>query len=236
MTGCGTSLANKKRRIGNRSSTPGVCEPGNVEAQRWYLIQIQRWIPGERYSLKSPGLRACLQTTAPGMGAANRLWARIRASASWNVCTAYLRRRDSSLRMCWLDIPTAGFFTNLFARTYPDEVAGVVFVDASHPDQQDWWHTHRPLESLLVNEMAKATYNWEFFDFERVAEDIRAGRTVSGRSRYRDYGGAKMDSGHPGLARSVAAVPAGSGRTSRRGGRSSRPKAAMSSRTSSQRS
>ncbi|GAK59108.1 hypothetical protein U27_06084 [Candidatus Vecturithrix granuli] len=68
----------------------------------------------------------------------------------------------------------SGLFTNLFARTYPDEVVGVVFVDASHPDQQDWWHTHRPLESILVNEMAKATYNWEFFDFERVAEDIKA--------------------------------------------------------------
>ena len=68
----------------------------------------------------------------------------------------------------------SGLFTNLFARTYPDEVAGVVFVDASHPDQEDWWHKHRPIESIIVNEVAKATYNWEFFDFERVAEDINA--------------------------------------------------------------
>lgn len=68
----------------------------------------------------------------------------------------------------------SGLFTNLFARTYPDEVVGVVFVDASHPDQEDWWHKHRPIESMIQNEIAKKTYNWEIFDFEKVAEDIKA--------------------------------------------------------------
>ncbi len=68
----------------------------------------------------------------------------------------------------------SGLFTNLFARTYPDEVVGVVFVDASHPDQEDWWQKHRPIETMVVNEIAKKTYNWEIFDFERVAEDIKA--------------------------------------------------------------
>jgi hypothetical protein len=68
----------------------------------------------------------------------------------------------------------SGLFTNLFARTYPDEVAGVVFVDASHPDQQDWWHRHRPIESVITNEVAKATHNWEVFDFIKVAEEIKS--------------------------------------------------------------
>jgi pimeloyl-ACP methyl ester carboxylesterase len=67
----------------------------------------------------------------------------------------------------------SGLFTNLFARTYPDEVAGVIFVDASHPAQEDWWHTNRPFESLLIHEFSKATYNWEHFAFQKVAEDLR---------------------------------------------------------------
>ncbi|MBN1326910.1 MAG: alpha/beta hydrolase [Candidatus Cloacimonetes bacterium] len=67
----------------------------------------------------------------------------------------------------------SGLFTNLFARLYPDEVAGVIFVDSSHPDQEDWWHRNRPVETMIVNEIAKKSYNWEIFDFERVAEDIK---------------------------------------------------------------
>ncbi|MCU0606390.1 MAG: alpha/beta hydrolase [Candidatus Edwardsbacteria bacterium] len=68
----------------------------------------------------------------------------------------------------------SGLFANLFARTYPAEVAGVVFVDASHPDQEDWWHKHLPVQSFIANVLAKETFNYEFFDFEVVAEDIRA--------------------------------------------------------------
>ncbi|MBM3239712.1 alpha/beta hydrolase [Candidatus Poribacteria bacterium] len=68
----------------------------------------------------------------------------------------------------------SGLFTNLFARTYPDEVVGVVFVDSTHPDQEDWWHTHRPVESMITHEFAKATHNWEIFAFDKVAEDIKA--------------------------------------------------------------
>jgi pimeloyl-ACP methyl ester carboxylesterase len=67
----------------------------------------------------------------------------------------------------------SGMFTNLFARTYPNEVVGVVFVDASHPDQEEWWHKHRPIETMIRNEIAKAQYEWEVFAFEKVADDIR---------------------------------------------------------------
>lgn len=67
-----------------------------------------------------------------------------------------------------------GLFANLFARTYPDEVAGVVFVDASHPDQEDWWHKHLPVQSFNSNVIARETFNYELFDFEVVADDIKA--------------------------------------------------------------
>lgn len=68
----------------------------------------------------------------------------------------------------------SGLFANLYARTYPGEVAGVVFVDASHPDQEDWWHKHLPVQSFISNVIAKETFNYEFFDFDVVAEDIKA--------------------------------------------------------------
>ncbi|MBN2345801.1 MAG: alpha/beta hydrolase [Candidatus Aminicenantes bacterium] len=68
----------------------------------------------------------------------------------------------------------SGLFSNLYARTYPQEVAGVVFVDSSHPGQQDWWYRHRPLESMMYNEIAKKTYNFEYFSFDAVAADIAA--------------------------------------------------------------
>ncbi|MRR09878.1 alpha/beta hydrolase, partial [bacterium] len=68
----------------------------------------------------------------------------------------------------------SGLFANLYARTYPDEVAGVVFVDASHPDQEDWWHKHLPVQSFLSNVIAKETFNYELFDFEVVADDIKS--------------------------------------------------------------
>lgn len=67
----------------------------------------------------------------------------------------------------------SGLFANLYARTYPYEVAGVVFVDASHPDQEDWWHKHLPVQSFISNVIAKETFNYEFFDFDVVAGDIK---------------------------------------------------------------
>lgn len=71
----------------------------------------------------------------------------------------------------------SGLFANLFARTYPDEMAGVVFVDASHPGQEDWWHKHLPVQSFISNVIAKETFNYELFDFDVVADDVRKAET-----------------------------------------------------------
>ncbi len=68
----------------------------------------------------------------------------------------------------------SGLFANLYARTYPDEVAGVVFVDASHPGQENWWHKHLPVQSFIANVIAVKTFNYELFDFDVVADDIKA--------------------------------------------------------------
>jgi pimeloyl-ACP methyl ester carboxylesterase len=68
----------------------------------------------------------------------------------------------------------SGLFANLFARTYPEEVAGVVFVDASHPGQEDWWHKHLPVQSFISNIIAVKAFNYELFDFDVVADDIKA--------------------------------------------------------------
>lgn len=68
----------------------------------------------------------------------------------------------------------SGLFANLYARTYPNEVAGVVFVDASHPGQEDWWHKHLPVQSFISNIIAVKAFNYELFDFDVVADDIKA--------------------------------------------------------------
>jgi len=69
----------------------------------------------------------------------------------------------------------SGLFSNLFARSYPGEVAGVVFVDASHPDQLVWQQKHQPFHTFIANVMAKMGHEYEFlYDFDRVADDIRA--------------------------------------------------------------
>jgi pimeloyl-ACP methyl ester carboxylesterase len=69
----------------------------------------------------------------------------------------------------------SGLFTNLYARTYPGEVAGVVFVDASHPDQLAWRQRHQPFQTFVGNVMAKMGHDYEYlYDFGRVSEDVKA--------------------------------------------------------------
>ncbi len=172
MTGCGTSLANKKTHwvgvqrleyVSQGTGSPTVVFNSNTEMDSWgkVLPEVARFT--SVFADNRPGHGS--SKPAMGQNTGKRVVERLHR---------LLEETGQQPPYVLVGHSYSGLFTNLFARTYPDEVAGVVFVDASHPDQQDWWHTHRPLESLLVNEMAKATYNWEFFDFERVAEDIRA--------------------------------------------------------------
>ncbi len=47
-----------------------------------------------------------------------------------------------------------GLYVNMFARLYPEEVAGLVFLDASHPDQFEYF---RKQQSLLYNILITST-------------------------------------------------------------------------------
>lgn len=71
-----------------------------------------------------------------------------------------------------------GLFVNLFARTYPAEVAGVVFVESGHPDQLDRWRRNRPGHeapaSALVavgDRPSPALVEW--YDAGKVVDDLR---------------------------------------------------------------
>lgn len=60
-----------------------------------------------------------------------------------------------------------GIFINAFARLYPNEVSGVVFVDSSHPQQFDYLKANRPgLYSILVatSSIGKTRYELDILD------------------------------------------------------------------------
>lgn len=44
-----------------------------------------------------------------------------------------------------------GLYSNLYARMYPQDVAGVVLIESAHPDQDQWWWKERPLYKSVVN-------------------------------------------------------------------------------------
>ena len=55
-----------------------------------------------------------------------------------------------------------GLYVNMFARLYPEEVAAVVFLDASHPDQFEYFREHQPLlYSLLMTSTTKGKRRYE---------------------------------------------------------------------------
>lgn len=172
IAGCGASLSNKDTHwvgvqrleyVSQGTGSPTVVFNSNTEMDSWVKVlpEVARFT--SVFADNRPGRGS--SKPAMGQNTGKRVVERLHR---------LLEETGQQPPYVLVGHSYSGLFTNLFARTYPDEVAGVVFVDASHPDQEDWWHTHRPLESIIVNEMAKATYNWEFFDFERVAEDIRA--------------------------------------------------------------
>jgi len=63
-----------------------------------------------------------------------------------------------------------GIFANLYARTYPDEISGVVFVDAPHPLEISEQKKHKPPYILLaINEGIKSIE--KLFDKLKYSED-----------------------------------------------------------------
>jgi pimeloyl-ACP methyl ester carboxylesterase len=56
-----------------------------------------------------------------------------------------------------------GLYINMFARLYPSEVAGVVFIDASHPKQFEYFrNNHSILYDLLILSTKKGNRKYEY--------------------------------------------------------------------------
>jgi len=56
-----------------------------------------------------------------------------------------------------------GLYINMFARLYPEDVAGVVFIDASHPEQFEYFkEEHSMLYDLLIMSTQKGSRKYEY--------------------------------------------------------------------------
>ncbi|MEO1261745.1 MAG: alpha/beta hydrolase [Bacteroidota bacterium] len=66
-----------------------------------------------------------------------------------------------------------GLYINMFARLYPDEVASVVFLDASHPEQFEYFRKHQPLlYSMLVSSTTKSKRKYELSIIKGTMSDF----------------------------------------------------------------
>jgi len=78
-----------------------------------------------------------------------------------------------------------GFNVRVFARTYPDEVAGIVLVDSAHPDQLAKFASILPPEEpgeamplKLLRHGPSTTLSTEAIDFRACAEQARGVMTI----------------------------------------------------------
>lgn len=68
---------------------------------------------------------------------------------------------------------SGGLFANLFARRYPGEVAGIVLIDSSHPDQEERFRPHASLVQRCLLRLAKRNLNSELAAFGGTAREIQ---------------------------------------------------------------
>ncbi len=55
-----------------------------------------------------------------------------------------------------------GVFINMYARLFPENVVGVIFIDSSHPDQFEYIRQHQPLiYDMLVKEVSQGKRSYE---------------------------------------------------------------------------
>ncbi len=66
-----------------------------------------------------------------------------------------------------------GLYVNMFARLFPDEVAGVVFLDASHPDQFEYFRKHQPLlYNILIMSTQRGSRKYEESIIKNTQDDF----------------------------------------------------------------
>ncbi len=67
-----------------------------------------------------------------------------------------------------------GLYVNMFARLYPEEVAGVIYLDASHPDQFEYFRTGQPLlYNMLITATQKGNKKYEFSIVKNTQSDFK---------------------------------------------------------------
>lgn len=82
----------------------------------------------------------------------------------------FLHQQQLPAPYCLVAHSLGGIYANLFARTYADEVAAVIFVDAPHPDEIIKQRAIAPPSSLMhLNNMFKKMEKW--FDPFKYSED-----------------------------------------------------------------
>lgn len=67
-----------------------------------------------------------------------------------------------------------GLYVNMFARIYPEEVAGVLLIDSSHPSQFEYFKNERPLlysAFVATTSLGNATY--EAFILKNIHKEFR---------------------------------------------------------------
>jgi pimeloyl-ACP methyl ester carboxylesterase len=67
-----------------------------------------------------------------------------------------------------------GLYVNMFARLFPEEVAGVVFLDASHPDQFEYFRKHQiVLYNILITSARKGKRRYEESIVKNTQSDFK---------------------------------------------------------------
>jgi pimeloyl-ACP methyl ester carboxylesterase len=74
-----------------------------------------------------------------------------------------------------------GLFINMYARTYPDEIAGIVFVDSSHPDQEKWSRKNMKIRTSALSLFFGYLHRkksfppelYEYYDVDDISKDLR---------------------------------------------------------------
>ena len=90
-----------------------------------------------------------------------------------------LRKRGLNPPYVLVGHSLGGLYANLFARTYPQEIAGVVLVDSAHPAQQEMMHAREGVVQRVVmgilNTLDSALHSRhsEISSFDVTAEQIR---------------------------------------------------------------
>lgn len=113
-----------------------------------------------------------------GVGSSSKARVRQTGSVVVNDVHGFLSRLEMKAPYLFVAHSLGGIYANLYARTYPNEVSGVVFVDAPHPSEVIEQHAFRP--PLILDAINEGVKNIEkIFDKFKYSEDECIDETIS---------------------------------------------------------